>query len=70
MIKTSAQEVEIVTHSRFVGDLFTDDPHSIILHERLEDARPADPAVITLGETADFRRKLADALDCAEGLGI
>jgi hypothetical protein len=68
--RSSPQRIEIVAHSRFAGDLFVEDAPTILLHERLEAGNIADAVMIDMGETGDFRQKLAGALDCSDALGI
>lgn len=68
--ESSPQRLRFVAHHRFVGDLFSDDTPTIMLHERLDAGSAKDAVFVDVGSGGGFREKLAAAFDCADSLGI
>ena len=63
--------LRFVVHSRFVGDLFTEDSLTIALHDRIDAGSIGDAVLVDVGsDVSGFREKLASALDCSDALGI
>jgi hypothetical protein len=71
VLESSGEQIRIAAHYRFVGDLLTDDGPTIRLLRRLDASGPGNEIwVTTASDSSGFRGKLAQALDCAEGIGI
>ncbi|NYF31435.1 MULTISPECIES: hypothetical protein [Sphingopyxis] len=71
VIESSPARLRFVVHSRFVGDLFTEDSLTIALHDRIDAGSIGDAVLVDVGsDVSGFREKLASALDCSDALGI
>lgn len=69
--ESTPERLRFVAHHRFVGDLFSEDTPTIMLHERIDAGDAKDAVFVDLGSNSGgFREKLAKALDCADSLGI
>ena len=71
VLESRGEQVRIAAHYRFVGDLMTSDSPNVTLLRRLDDSDPDNAmAVTTTFDSMGYRGKLAQALDCADGIGI
>lgn len=71
VIESTPAHLRFVAHSRFVGDLFTEDSLTITLHDRLDADATGDAVLVDVGsDVSGFREMLASALDCSDALGI